>query len=104
MSTLYITEFQYLPQLNSNDVVIPAPFAPGLAEQRISLTGASAASAAFNANTVLVMVHADDICSLAWSTDSSSPTAVITAQRMAANETRFYGVRGGGKVAAILNT
>lgn len=104
MSTLYITEFQYLPQLNSADIIVQAPFAPGTAEQRITLGGSSTSSAAFNANTNFVMLHSDDICSLAWSVDSTTPTAVITAQRMAANETRFYGVRAGGKVAAILNT
>lgn len=104
MSTLYITELKDMPVLNTAGVIPQCPQVPGLAEQAITISGASTASAAFNANTTFVMLHTDVICSLAWSETASAATAVITAQRMAANETRFYGVRGGGKVSVIANT
>jgi hypothetical protein len=33
-----------------------------------------------------------------------NPTAVATAQRLAANETRYYGVNPGEKIAVITNS
>ena len=105
MATLYITELQFLPQLDAGgSVIIQAPVVPGTAEQHIAITGASVASAAFNINTKFVMLNADAVCSLAWSADGTTPTAVTTAQRMGANETRFYGVRSQALVAVIANT
>lgn len=106
MATLYITEFADATVADLTGSVtlqwpIPAPMTPPVAEQHIAITGSSTASAAFNANTTFVMVETDAICSLAW---GSSPTAVTTAQRMAANEVRFYGVVPGQKVAVISNT
>lgn len=104
MAFLYITEFANLPNLNSFNSTPQAPVAPGIAEQRLAV-GANVASAAFNTATRFVMLHTDNICSLAWSKPGDAdPVAVITAQRMNANETRFYGVYPGGKVAVILNT
>ena len=49
------------------------------------------------------MINTDQPCSVAWGT---APVAVATAQRLGANETRFYGVPPGGgfKVAVITNT
>jgi len=104
MASLYITEFEHMPSLTSWGVIPQCPQAPGLAEQKLAIGGTSVASAAFNAKTKFVMLHTDVICSIAWSETGTDPTAAATAQRMAANETRFYGVRSGGKVAVITNT
>ena len=95
MATLYITEFQS-PSQN-----FLAPQTPPVAEQHVAISGSSTQSAAFNALTTFVMVETDAICSLAWGAD---PTAVTTAQRMNANEVRFYGVVPGQKLAVIVNT
>ena len=104
MATLYITEFSHLaPTATPGNDAAPAPVVPGTAEQSIAITAGSVASAAFNANTKMIMVQPDAICSLAFSTSGSAATAVNTAHRVAANETRFYGVTPGGKVSVITN-
>lgn len=104
MARLYITEFAEMPQLNSAGVIPQCPVAPGIAEQSVAIGGGSVASAAFNQGTKFVMLNSDAVCSLAWSSDGTPATAVATAQRMSANETRFYGVHPGGKVSVIANT
>ncbi len=100
MATLYITEIANLVFDNRSNAVA-APAMPPVAEQAVAITGGSVQSAAFQTLTRFVMVSTDSICSLAW---GANPTAVTTAQRMAANETRFYGVIPGQKLAAIANT
>lgn len=96
MATLYITEFSRTTSTGvsgpSSQVATPAPLVPPTAEQAIPVSASSTQSAAFNVETTLVMVSTDSPCCLAWGTD---PTADINAQRMAANETRFYGVPKG---------
>jgi hypothetical protein len=105
MAFLYIDEYVTLPQLNSMNVIPQAPVAPPLATQRVAIGGASTASAAFNAGTKFILLHTDAICSIAFNAiGGADPTAVATAQRMNANETRFYGVYPGCKVAVITNT
>lgn len=104
MATLYITEYDKLPILDSSGSIPQAPVEPAIAEQHISITGSSAASAAFNVKTKFVMLNTDSACSLAWAIAGGSPTAAATAQRMGANETRFYGVPYNGKLAVISNT
>lgn len=104
MATLYITECAEIGETLKGGRLVQAPAMPPIAEQHITISGSSTASAAFNAATSFVMVHTDAICSLAWSTNSTPPTAVTTAQRLAANETRFYVVVPGGTLAVISNT
>ena len=106
MATLYITECNKqamggLAPSVSNAFPVSAPQMPPVAEQAIAIGGTSTQSAAFNAATSFVMVSCDVTCSLAWGTN---PTAVATAQRMYANETRFYGVTAGQKLAVISNS
>jgi hypothetical protein len=75
---------------------------PSIANQNVAITAGSLSSAAFNALTTYVMISTDSVCSLAFGT---APTAVTTAHRMAANETRFYTIPNdaGYKVAVIAN-
>jgi len=105
---LYIEEFSALGDMN----VLTAPFRrangevpqiPEVATQQVAVGVSSAPSAAFNAATVLVRLHSDAVCSIAFGT---APTAVATSFRMAANQTEYFAVplNAGYKVATITNT
>lgn len=100
MATLYITEVKELGVANFGKD-IAAPKMPPEAEQTVAIGGASTQSNAFAPTTHFIIVHSDAICSLAF---GANPTAAGSAHRLAANETRFYGVNAGDKVAAITNT
>lgn len=100
MATLYITEVTILPR-DIQQQTIPAPYMPPIAEQTVAISGASTQSAAFNTNTRFILVNCDATCSLAF---GPNPSAVLTAHRMPANETRFYGVNPGDKIAVISNS
>lgn len=103
MATLYITECAYIATTAFAGDVAQAPSMPPIAEQHLTIN-TTVASAAFNAATRFIMVNADAACSLAFSADGTDPTAVVTAHRMGANETRFYGVNPGGKIAVVANS
>lgn len=102
MATVYITEFNALEQLsgqiaNYGQVAHQGP----IAEQVVAIGGASTQSAAFNAKTKLIRVHTDAICSIKVGTN---PTALTTSARMAADQTEYFGVVPGQKIAVIANT
>ena len=98
MAVLYITEFDKL----SNDTRSPVPVAgKPIATQTVTIGGASAASAAFNAATRFVRLHTDAICSIEFGT---APVAEATNERMSADQTEYRGVTAGEKVAVITNT
>jgi type IV pilus biogenesis protein CpaD/CtpE len=96
---LFITEYRDLARDTGHNH-IAAGMEPAIAEQTITVSASSTQSAAFNAQTSFVMVHAQEATCLKWGTN---PTAVTSAQRMAAGETRYVGVPPGKsfKVAAI---
>ena len=101
MATLYISEFARLGQdLRS---VVMAPEEPVLANQTVTIGVGSAASAAFNASTTFVEIHADAICSIKFGT---APTAAATDMRLAAGDRIIRAVPRGAsyKVACIVNT
>jgi hypothetical protein len=100
MAFTYITEYEALARDRFN-YHIAAGAEPAIAEQRVDNTGASTQSAAFNERTAFIMVHTDGICSIKI---GANPTALVTGHRMAAGETRFYGVQPGHKIAVIANT
>lgn len=99
MADIYITEYV---RLGADQVgkVPPVPFEPNVAEQVIANPVASTQSAALNAQTTMVMVHASAAAHIKF---GLNPTAVTTAHRLAAGETRFYSVQPGQsmKIAAI---
>lgn len=97
MATLYISEFRNTSTIATHRP--PIPGTPALAEQNIGISASSAASAAFTANTHMVMINCDVACSLGW-----GGAAVTASHRLAANETRFYGVLPGDTVSVIANT
>jgi hypothetical protein len=106
MAFLYIEEFGALGDMN----LTTAPFRrlngeipqiPELATQQIAIGVGSVASAAFNANTVLVRLNCDVICCIAWGT---APTAITTSFRMAANQTEYFSIpQGAGYKVATIN-
>ena len=98
MSKLYITEYEHLPL--TTDGRMSAGQEPALATQTVTFTTATQ-SAAFNARTTFVRVHAPTICSILF---GSNPTADVNSPRLAANQTEYFGVRGGDKLSAIDNT
>lgn len=102
MATLYVTEFSDLGttrNAQSTNIMMQSP----TAEQTVAIGGSTASSSAFNANTRFVCLHTDAICSVEFGT---APTATAAKARMAAGETRYFGVPQGQsyKVAVITNS
>jgi hypothetical protein len=104
MATLYITEFQRLANISQyqGNVFLQVPENPEVANQTVAIGGGSLQSAAFNTLTRFVRVHADAICSVA--VGGTNPVATATQRRMAANQTEYFGVAAGDKLAVITNT
>jgi hypothetical protein len=100
MSTLYIAEVSDLG-IDTLGRIVMAPVMPPAVEQTVSIGGSSAQSNAFGSSTTFVQIHADSICSIAF---GANPTATTSNQRLAANDTRFYAVVAGEKVAVISNS
>lgn len=97
MAKLYVTEFGGMAARAT-----PVGVAPPIVDQTPVVIGAgSLQSAAFDAATVLVRIHTDAICSIAFGTN---PTASVNTMRMAAGATEYFAVRFGHKVAVITNT
>lgn len=97
MATLYISEFSGLGVQNASWGVQAANARP-LASQTVSIGGASAQSSAFNNSTNLVRLHADAPCCFLF---GSNPTATTSNGRMATNQTEYFEVLPGDKVACI---
>lgn len=96
MATLYVSEFGDLAIGRAQAMTLPP-----LRTQTVSISGTSAATAlAFTENTRMVRVHTDAICSIAAGT---SPTATTSDPRLAADQTEYFGVKPGDKIAVISN-
>lgn len=98
MAVLYITEYAGVGPGH-----IQAPIEPPLAEQTVAI-GAEADSAVLNANTRLVRLHTDAVCSILF---GATPTATTAKQRMAADTTEYKWVQGQPgtmKISVIANT
>lgn len=96
MATLYITEYRGL----SNQVNEPAQAVHGAptAEQAIAIPGTSAA---LNANTRIVRLHTDAICSVRMS--SSGQVATTASARMIAGQTEYFGATPTDIVTVVAN-
>lgn len=99
MSTVYISE--YASSHSDTNGVIQIGEEPAIAEQSVAITGGSVQSNPFNSATNFVRVHTDSVCSILFGTN---PTAVVTAKRMAANTTEYFGTQGGQMLAVISNS
>jgi hypothetical protein len=104
MAFVYFTEFSGLGitvAAGHGAQPAQAPLTPAVAESRLAIGSTQELSAAFNANTRLVLVHTDANCHIAI---SSNPTASSTKGRMGAGESRFYAVRAGIDKLAVITT
>lgn len=108
MSNLYVTEYSGLGYVASGTdgmsykVTAQAPLGPPNAEQKLGISGSSAASAAFNQYTRLIRVHTDVVCSIY--VGGTSPSATTSSGRMAANQTEYFSVNPGDAIAVIANS
>lgn len=108
MASLYVTEYQGVGQVDPGGAegtayfaTAQAPKGPALAEQKVAITGVTAQSAAFNRFTKLVRLHTDVVCSI--SIGGTNPAATTSSARLAANQTEYFSVDPGDKVAVISN-
>lgn len=99
MATLYVSEYGGMSIGN----IGPQPIAPepAIVDQAFTFTGTSAQSSAFSSGTHMIRVHTDAICSILIGAD---PTSTTAKKRLAANQTEYFGVKPGHKIAAIVNT
>lgn len=97
MSTLYITE------LNTTQIDANVTSQPEIASQTVTVSGATASSAAFATQTNTVRLQCDGICSVKF---GLTPTATTGNMRMTAGQVEYFRVPQGlaYKVAAITNT
>ena len=97
MATFYIEEYANLAHdFAGNPIAAPDEV---LARQKITITGTSAASSAFNASTRFIHISTDTICQ--WLV-GASPTASVTSSFLPASDSRFLGGRlAGNKIAVI---
>lgn len=108
MSNLYVTEYAGLGYVASGTdgmsfkVTAQAPLGPPLVEQKLAISGTSGQSAVFNQYTRLIRVHTDVVCSIF--VGGSSPAATTSSGRMAANQTEYFAVTPGDKIAVISNS
>jgi hypothetical protein len=98
MGTLYITEYERIPVGAGGSIAMGAE--PAQAYQTVAIGGATQPSAAFGPTTQYIRVHCDAICSLSFGT---SPTATTAFTRLAANQTEYFHVQPGHKLAVISN-
>lgn len=99
MPKVFITEM-YRPSLHHGQALAVGKFPP-IVEQTVNIGASSAQSSAFNANTRMIRVHTDAVCSVAI---GSNPTATANAMRLAAGGTEYLEVEPGHKIAVITNT
>lgn len=99
MATLYISEYDDINVRQGS--ITPVVVEPALADQTKAFTGTSAQSTAFGARCRIVRLHTDAICSVLF---GANPTALVTSKRLAANQTEYFRVNPGDKVAVIANT
>lgn len=96
MATLYITEYATTGWTSAKG--LPCGQEPAVATQAIAIPGTSAT---FQINTKFVRLHTDNTCSVLF---GANPTATTSSPRMVAQQTEYFGVVGGQKVAVVANT
>jgi hypothetical protein len=103
MSKLYVTEFAGAGRYYGGSVPV-ADTGTWIenANSPITISGSSAASAAFGKNTQLIRVHTDAICSILVTVAGSAATA--SNARMAANQTEYFAVIPGQTITVISNS
>lgn len=103
MATLYVTEYGPISTAGEASIgLVQAVNGPPLAEQTVTITGTSAQSAAFSANTRLIRVTSDAVCST--QVGGQNPVATTSSQRHAIGVPEYFSVVPGDKIAVISNT
>lgn len=97
MATLYIAEFPGMAHPGRAQVAAGPP----IAEQTVAIAGASAQSSAFNDATRVIRIHTDATCSFLI---GGNPTATAVKSRLAADQTEYFAVQPGHKIAVISNS
>jgi hypothetical protein len=100
LAYLYITEHVDLA-VDARGQVISLGEDTGLDQPRLAISGSSGQSLATRKATKFIRLHTDAICSVSF---GSNPTATTSNRRMAANQTEFFAIKGGNKVAVISNS
>jgi hypothetical protein len=102
MAWLYVVEFSRTA-IDAHGQPVAAPdYTSRQARYRIAIGGSSAPGPNFTGATRFIQFHCDTICSIEI---DASPVAVVTFDRIAANETRFVGVAPNVQaIAVIANT
>ena len=100
MPVLDITEYPAL-QLNSRFKTPLVGYEPNIAVQQLVIAAVSAPSAIFNGATGMVRLHTDVACRIAF---AATPVAAATSMRLGANQTEYFSVAPGMKVAVITTT
>lgn len=91
----YVTEFPLRVEGSVQVAITPA-----LADQQVTVSAASAQSAAFGANTSMVRISCDTTVSAVF---GANPTATTANMRLPANVPEYFRVQAGAKVAFITN-
>lgn len=94
--TLYVTEFPGPPAVS---VYYQAVNTPALANQAVAVSGASAQSAVFSSTTKIVRIHADVACHVV--VGGTNPTATTNSMKVGANQTEYFVVTPGQRLAVI---
>lgn len=99
MAKLYISEYAELGTIHGEK--FPVATEPPLAEQTVSIGGSSTQSNAFSSQTKYIRVHTDAICSVLV---GANPEATASKKRLSADQTEYFAVAGGDKIAVITNS
>ena len=99
MANLSVTEYSLNGWVQTPPITAP-PLQSIQADYAVAIGGASTQTPAFQPATGVIQINCDVACAIAY---GSNPTALVTIHRLASNETRFYLVRPGDKIAVIAN-
>jgi DUF917 family protein len=100
MTTLYITEGRLAGAGGLQGT--PMMGMPKVAGQTVAIGATTVQSAAFNANTQIIRLESDVVCSV--EIGGANPVATAASQRMAAGVPEYFAVTPGDKLAVITNT
>jgi len=102
MATLYISEFRNIGTIRTEQAQVLAQ--PAITDQTVAIGATTEPSAAFNAETKLVLLCADAICSIKFGSTEVLSAAAITNMRLPADTPIPFAVSPGHFVSVIANT
>jgi hypothetical protein len=95
MAICYISEYP-----GGQPLGMPASYEPSITDQTAAIGGASTQSAPFTGDTKMIYVNVDSVCSIVF---GPNPTATTSNKRMSANQSQFFIVQSGHRLAVIAN-